>query len=119
MKSSATEPDPRDWRLEDIQTQFDSWQSDYPDIFHPMVLGQTGLRQDIPMVRISDNASSSENQPRLLFHGALHSNEPNGTTAIMKSITTLLEGYGHDTPITRRVNELEIFFVPSLNGDCH
>lgn len=119
LYSSATEPDPRYWRLEDIQAQFQSWESEYPDIFHIMSLGQSGLRQDIPLVRISDNATSSENEPRLFFHGALHANEPNGTTAIMKSLATLLEGYGQDARITQRVDELEMFFVPILNVDGH
>lgn len=115
----ATEPDANYWRLDQIQTQLDIWEAQYPDIFHQMIIGTSGERVDIPMVRISDNAAMSEAEPRMLFHGALHANEPNGTTAIMKSIEALLVGYGHDPAVTARVDSLELFFVPILNVDGH
>ncbi len=119
IAASATEPDPHYWRLADIQAQFDIWEAQYPDIFHQTTIGTSGRRVDIPMVRISDNAAISEAEPRMLFHGALHSNEPNGTTAIMKSMEALLLGYGKNPATTARVDSLEIFFVPILNVDGH
>ncbi len=119
ITASATEPDPNYWRLADIQDQFDIWEAEYPDIFHQMIIGTSGLREDIPMVRISDNAAFSEAEPRMLFHGALHANEPNGTTAIMKTIEALLVGYNHDPAVTARVDSLELFYVPILNVDGH
>ncbi len=119
LSASATEPDPNYWRLAQIQTQFDTWEAEHPDIFHQMTIGTSGEQLDIPMVRISDNAAMSEAEPRLLFHGALHANEPNGTTAIMKSIEALLVGYEQDPAVTARVDSLEQFFVPILNVDGH
>lgn len=119
LHAYADEPDPNYWRLADIQTQFDTWEAEYPEIFHQMIIGTSGMRVDIPMVRISDNAATSEAEPRLLFHGALHANEPNGTTAIMKSIEALLVGYNNNPDVTARVDSLEQFFVPILNVDGH
>ncbi len=112
-------PDLRYWRLADVRSQFDAWENDYPEIFHQLVLGQSTQGVAIPMVRISDQAADSEAEPRLFFHGALHANEPNGTTAIMKSIEALLLGYRNDPAVTARVDGLELFFVPILNVDGH
>jgi len=117
--ASATQPDPHYWRLADIEAQFDIWEAEYPEIFHQSIIGTTGMRQNIPMVCISDNAAVSEAEPRLLYHGALHANEPNGTTAIMKTIESLLLGYNNDPEVTARVDGLEQFFVPILNVDGH
>ncbi len=113
------DPDPNYWRLEDIQTQFDTWEAQYPGIFHQSILGTSGDRLDIPMACICNQIPGETEDPRILFHGALHANEPNGTTAIMKSIESLLEGYGVDPSITSRVDNLELFYVPILNIDGH
>jgi len=115
----AVEPDPRYWRLAEIEAQFAIWADEYPAIFHATVLGQSGQGVDIPAVRISDNAGVAEAEPRLLFHGAQHANECNGTTAIMATIATLLAGYGGDPDITARVDGLEQWFIPIVNVDGH
>ncbi len=112
-------PDVNYWRLQEIKDQFQSWETEYPDLCHQMILGQSGLKENIPMIRISDNATMDESEPSLYFQGALHSNEPNGTTAIMKSIAALLEGYGVDAAVTARVDSLALYFVPILNVDGH
>ena len=38
----------------------------------------------------------NEAEPVLLFHGAQHSNEPNGTNAILFMMERLLTHYGQD-----------------------
>jgi len=115
----ADEPDPHYWRLAEIQDAFAAWQIEHPDIFHFQSLGQSGEGLDIPMARISDNAAQNEAEPCLVFHAAQHANECNGTGAIMKTIATLLDGYGVDPAITERVDGLEMWFVPVLNPDGH
>ncbi len=119
LPAGADEPDPGYWRLADIEAQFATWAEQYPDIFHPMVLGSSGQGRDIPMVMISDAQPGDPAEPALIFHGALHANEPNGTTAIMHSIATLLSGYGSDPEVTARVDGLEIYYIPILNVDGH
>ena len=65
------------------------------------------------------DAATSEPEPCLFFHGALHANECNGTGAVMQQMSTLLTGYGTDPEITARVDGLEIWFTPILNPDGH
>jgi hypothetical protein len=115
----ADEPDPRYWRLDDIAARFDAWELAYPDIFHQTTLGTSGQGEDILLARISDHAALDEAEPAILFHGALHANECNGTGAVMQQMGTLLAGYGHDQDITARVDGLAIWFVPVLNPDGH
>ncbi len=112
-------PDPNYWRLDDIKAQFTAWETAYPDIFFQQTLGRSGNEEEIPLVRISDNAATTEPEPRLLFHAAQHANEANGTGAIMFAIERLLTGYEVDPVITKRVNGLEILFVPIVNVDGH
>jgi carboxypeptidase T len=118
-QAENTAPDANYWRLGQIVTQLEAWEAEYPGLCQVMSLGQSGLNQNIPMICISDNAALDEGEPGLYFQGALHSDEPNGTTAIMKSIKTLLEGYGKDASITARVDGLVLYFVPVLNVDGH
>ncbi|MEZ4651544.1 MAG: M14 family zinc carboxypeptidase [Candidatus Eisenbacteria bacterium] len=113
------QPDARYWRLDDIQAQFDAWELAYPGLFHQTTIGTSGLGEPILLARVSDNASVSEPEPAVLFHGALHANECNGTGAILDQIETLLTGYGVDPKVTARVDGLEIWFVPILNPDGH
>lgn len=114
------EPDPRYYRYDTILETFTGWEAAYPEIFHREIIGYTlAGGEPIWAARISDHPAEREEEPSLLFHAAQHANEPNGTTAILHTMTRLLEGYGPDSLITRMVNSLEIWFVPVVNVDGH
>lgn len=115
----AQEPDPRYWRLPQIEAALDDWQAQYPDLIYRTDLGSSGQGAAIPLIRISDHAATDEPEPALLFHAAQHANECNGTGAVMRQMQFLLEGYGHDPAVTARVDRLELWFVPILNIDGH
>lgn len=115
----AQDPDPRYWRLAQVQAAFNAWSAAYPDIFYQTSLGQSSHGVPILMARISDHASVREPEPAVLFQAAQHSNECNGTGAIMRQMAALLQGYGVDSTITARVDNLEQWFVPMLNPDGH
>jgi hypothetical protein len=115
----AQAPDPRYWRLAEIEATLDDWAAAYPEIFQLSSLGASGLGTPIPLVRISDHAALDEAEPAVVFHAAQHANECNGTGAIMKQMEALLTGYGHDAAVTARVDSLELWFIPVLNVDGH
>ena len=71
------------------------------------------------MLRISGNPAVVEHEPRILFHGAQHANEVNGTGAVMKMAQRLIADYGVDPVVTARVDGLEQCFVPVVNVDGH
>lgn len=113
------QPDPGYWRLDDINAQLAQWATDYPDLVHLEVLGQSGLGEDIPLVCISDQADVREVEAGIFMHGAQHANECNGTTGVMTAMEKLLTGYGVDPAITQRVDNLELWFAPVINVDGH
>lgn len=115
----ADEPDPRYWRLAQIEAALATWATAYPEIFHRTSLGPSGEGTPIPLIRISDHAAVDEAEPAVVFHAAQHANECNGTGAVMAQIAALLAGYGHDPAVTARVDGLEIWFLPVFNVDGH
>lgn len=118
--SASAVPDARYYRYDQIVAQFQIWQQQYPAIFHVERLGKTGVGQEsIWGVRISDNAAVNEAEPVLLFHGAQHANEPNGTNAILFMMERLLTRYGQDPYYDAMVNGLQMWFVPIVNVDGH
>lgn len=112
-------PDPRYYDYDEVVDLFDTWESQYPGIFHRESIGRTRLGEPIWAARISDNAALREPEPAVFFHGAQHSNEPNGTNAIIFMIDRLLTGYGKDATYTAMVDNLECWFVPIVNVDGH
>ncbi len=111
-------PDPRYWRYDRIIETLTAWEEAYPEILFLEDAGTTHLGEPIRAARISA-PSSLPGRPVLLFHAAQHSNEANGTNAIMVMMKRLLDGYGRDPEMTAFVQGLEIWFIPIVNVDGH
>lgn len=113
--AAADPPDASYWRLDDILDVFAVWSQRYPDLFRADTLGFSTLGEPIPLARIA--AAPGAGRPELFFHAAQHSNEANGTGAVMLQMRALLEGYGSDPAVTARVDSLELWFAPVVNVD--
>lgn len=115
---SNAAPDPRYHDYDEVLAFFDTWASQYPSIFHREVIGYTLVgNEPIWAARISDNASVSEPEARVLYHAAVHSNEANGTNTIIYMMDRLLSRYGQQDYYTEMVDNLELWFVPTVNID--
>ena len=68
-------------------------------------------------MKISDNVSAMEGEPRICFDFSMHGNENNGCEIAHYALIQIVEGYGVDPDITRWVNEREIWLVPMDNPD--
>jgi Zinc carboxypeptidase len=113
-------PDPRYFTYDQILDQFARWDSEYPGIFQSEFIGPTGSGRDsIVAACISSSGSRQNKRPTLIFHAAQHSNESNGTNAIIEMMTRLLFSYGHDDYYTSMVEGLNIWFIPVVNVDGH
>jgi len=120
VRRACAQPDPRYWRYDQVIGQFQQWQERYPLIFHMEVIATTEIGgEPIWGARISDHAAIREPEPTLIFHAAQHSNEPNGTGAVMIMMNRLLSGYGSDARITSLVDGMQIWFIPIVNVDGH
>ncbi len=111
-------PDTRYWNYGEIISALETWEAQYPDIFHREIIGYSGIDgHPIWAVKISDNASLHEAEKRLIFDAAIHANEANGPGAIMYMIDKLLTNYGSSGYYTNFINNLEMWFVPVVNVD--
>ncbi len=120
LNTSPSAPDPRYQTYEQIRNLFTSWSEEYADIFHTEYIGVTGSGRDsILAARISNKSLAPGNCPTLIFHAALHSNECNGTNAIIEMMKHLLEGYGGNDYYTPMINNLNLWFIPIVNVDGH
>lgn len=68
-------------------------------------------------VKVSDNPSNDENEPKALFTALHHSREPNSMSQMIFFLWYLLENYDNDPEIKYIVDNTELFFVPCVNPD--
>ena len=98
----------------------DKWEADYPDICKKYHLGPSGVaskNHDIYAMRISDNVTENEPEPRYLETNTIHGDETLNFMNCLHMIDTLLTSYGSDARITALVDSLEMWFVPNMNPD--
>lgn len=104
--------------LNEIEYKINKLKSRYPAIMKVEKVGQsTALKQPIWAVKISDNVSKREDEPRILFAGVHHAREPIGANICLKLMQDLCEGYSRDREIANWVDSIEIWLVPIVNPD--
>lgn len=108
----------RFYSLEEINSQLFDIQSSYPDIVKVEQIGETSFYQlPIWAVKVSDNVSMREKEPRILFVGVHHAREPIGASICLEAIKSLCNNYTKSDRFTRWINSTEIWFVPVVNSD--
>jgi hypothetical protein len=100
-----------------IETQFATWQTTYPDLFSYESIGQSVNGRNIWACKISDNVTADEAEPEVKYIGELHGNEALGTENCLRFAEDLLANYGTDTVGTDLVDNFEIWLVPMANPD--
>lgn len=104
--------------LDQIYNELLDLQRRYPDLVYVESVGKTtAFKQPIWGARVSDNAATREDEPRILFVGVHHAREPIGSKICLEIIKRLCRGYGKDQRITDWVNSMEIWLVPVVNPD--
>jgi hypothetical protein len=68
-------------------------------------------------MKISDNASSAENEPQVLYTAVHHAREPQSMMQTIYYMYYLLENYQTDSSIRYIVDHTELYFVPCVNPD--
>ena len=92
----------------------------YPDLITVRDSIDTFLTHEgrpVQWVKISDNASTSESEPQVLYTALHHAREPESMTQLIFYMWYLLENYGSDDEVTGLVDAKEMYFVPMLNPD--
>ncbi len=101
-----------------MQSRIDSMVNHYPHLVQKIVLPQTthGNRPLI-VVKISDNVTLNENEPKALYTGLHHAREGMSMMNLFFFMQYLVENYNADTRIKSLVDNRELYFLPCANPD--
>ena len=106
------------YTLAEVNAELDEMYSQFPNLItQKFSIGTTIEGRPIYMVKISDNPSVSENEPRVLYTALIHAREPESMEQMIFFMFYLLENYGTDPEATYLVNNREMYFIPVINPD--
>ncbi|WP_432411416.1 M14 family zinc carboxypeptidase [Rasiella sp. SM2506] len=71
----------------------------------------------IKWVKISDNPTTNEGEPQILYSAIHHAREPQSLSQLIFYMWYLLENYDTDPEIKSIVDNTELYFVPVVNPD--
>lgn len=104
----------------EILQELDDMAAQYPSIFKGRTqVGSFLTHQNRPLywVKISDNASVDENEPRLLYTAHIHAREAITSMQLLYFMWYMLENYASDPEIKYIIDNSELYFIPVLNPD--
>ncbi len=109
--------DPRYHTYDEIITELNQYEQDYPDIAKVYQIGITNT-DNIPIyaLKISDNVATDEDQPAVMFAGQCHAEEVLGVEVVMYMIDDILN-HRYQTPYRYWITNEEIWFVPTYNPE--
>jgi len=82
-------------------------------------IGYSVQGRPIVCVKISDNPTRNEPEPKVRFVGAHHGNEWISAEVPFYYAKYLMENYGTDQTVTSLVNNTEFYIIPIFNPDGH
>jgi len=100
--------------------ELDEMQSLYPNLItlkSPISTFETIENRPIYWVKISDNPTTDETEPEILYTAIHHAREPASMQQLIFYMWYLLENYDSDTEIQSLVDTTEMYFVPVINVD--
>jgi carboxypeptidase T len=89
----------------------------HPDIVSLSSIGKSYKGRQLWVAKVSDNASTDEDEPEVLFDGLHHSDEHMGLEMTLRILHWLVGGYGSDPRITKIVDTRETWIVFAVNPD--
>lgn len=104
---------------DELTAELLDWATHFPDLIHLESLGQSWDGREIWAVKVSDNPALPEDEPNVLFIGAMHSRELITVEILRYFLTYLTENYPADPIVRDIVDDRQIWLVPMLNPDGH
>jgi carboxypeptidase T len=105
---------------QELLDNLDSMAAKYPSLITvraPVSSDTTFEGRPLYYVKISDNPSSAETEPQVLYTSLHHAREAASLSQLIYYMWYLLENYGTNAEVTYLVNNLEIYFIPCVNPD--
>ena len=102
----------------EIEEQLSQIHADYPSLTHLEVIGNTLEGRNVWALKISDNASTFEqDEAEVLYTGLHHAREPMSYMNLFYFMDWLFENYNTDDLATHLINNRQLWFVPAVNPD--
>ncbi|MCD4735793.1 MAG: immune inhibitor A [Bacteroidales bacterium] len=103
--------------FDEVVVHLDNMFTKYPNLITAKEsIGQSIEGRDLWMVKISDNATTNETEPEVLYTALHHAREPAGVMSLLFYMYYLLENYD-DNLIEYLVDNTEMYFVLVVNPD--
>ncbi len=91
--------------------------ANYPDLCQLEEIGTSVDGRSVLSIKISDNASQSEEEPAFFYTSTMHGDEVTGYPLMLRLIDYLLNNYDTDSRIKELVDNTEIWINPLANPD--
>ena len=96
----------------------DSFASNYPDLCTPKFnIATSEQGRALWTMKVSDNPSVNEDEPKAFVNGLHHAREPIGGEITLEFMRFLLTQYGTDPVATNLVDNYQLYFCPVSNPD--
>ena len=100
-----------------MRSDFYAYAAQHPTIAALEVFGTSVQGRELFGLRISGNVGVEENEPELVFWGAIHGSEYAAGEVPYTYALHLLDNYGSDPSVTQFVDSNEIWVIPLINPD--
>ena len=106
------------YTFDEMVEQLDAIHEEYPHIVAPKFSIGTSIEgRDIWGIKMSDNPTSNEQEPEILYTGLHHAREPMSYMNLFYYMYWLCENYETDELASNILNNRELFFIPVVNPD--
>jgi len=106
------------YTFDEIENRLNEIHDQYPSLTQLEVIGNTLEGRNIWALKISDNASSFEQEePEVLYTGLHHAREPMSYMNLFYFMDWLFENYNVDNLATHLINNRQLWFIPAINPD--
>ena len=90
----------------------------YPKITQLHTIGKSYLGKDLLVLEITNkDTGQGLTKPGFWIDGNLHASEVMGAAVCLRTIETLVTGYGNDAAVTGLIDTRTIYIMPKLNPD--
>lgn len=101
----------------EMVAKIDQVVSMFPTMVQKINLGMSHQSRVIWAVKISDNVTTDENEPEVLYTGLQHAREAITGTSLIFFMQYLLQNYASNPQVKALVDSREIFIIPCTNPD--
>lgn len=101
----------------EMSTAMTNLANTYPTLVSKFTIGNSAAGTAIYGVKISDNVTTDENEPEVLYTALQHAREAISGTSLIFFMQYLAENYATDADVKALIDNRELFIIPCTNPD--